>query len=109
MLNKDEGEETYWRQIIRMLKDKYPISVPISIHRKHIPKKTNANGTTTFNGSKIQIIIDSSRHHNERVHDLLHEWGHALAIDEAFSHKGRWGTLHGEIIDGWEKWNDEFE
>ena len=94
----------YWRDILKLLRKNFPISRPVNVRRV---KLTKNNGVTYFDSRSFHVYINSNQSKDSQIDSLIHEWAHVRAIDEAFQHKGRWGELHGEIYDIWEKWDNE--
>jgi hypothetical protein len=93
-----------WRKLLRFLRTKFPISVPVIVKRIKMIKN---DGITNFNGSQFHIYIASNNDYNVQAHSLIHEYSHAKVIDEAYQHKGKWGEVHAEIYEAWEKWDNE--
>lgn len=97
-------QDKRWKILVKLLKKHYPISLPLSIRRR----KFNGDcGYTSFNGAKIIIEINANHGYVTQEETLLHEYAHAMVIDEAYCHKGRWGVFYGEIFDSWGKWELE--
>jgi len=91
-----------WRRLVKWLKSAFPLQLPIYIRRK---KKLKDFGYTYFDGNTIHIEILIDKSFDTMKDSLLHEYAHAVALSEVYSHKGCWGTLYGEIYQKWEIWN----
>ena len=98
------SKHNYWKELLKLLRKNFPIERSVSVHRLKILKN---NGVTTFKDNSFIIYINSEQSSEGQIDSLLHEWAHVRAIDEACQHKGRWGELHGEIYEIWEKWDNE--
>jgi len=85
-----------WRALIRRLRKHFPVEAAVSVCRR--PVKCDC-GLTTFDGRTYRIRINSDLSEQAQIDALLHEWAHVAAIDEAYRHRGRWATVHGEIYD----------
>lgn len=87
-----------WRTLIRNLRKHFPVQGKVTVVRR--PVKSDC-GLTTFNGNDYRVRINSNQEDQGQIDTLLHEWAHVRAIEEAYGHRGRWATLHGEIYDAW--------
>jgi len=80
-----------WRALIGKLRKNFPIENKIEIRR--YPCKKHA-GTTTFDGNKYRIRINSNQSISEQTDTLVHEFAHVLAIDAAYSHEWSWKMMY---------------
>lgn len=92
-----------WRTLIRKLRKHFPVQGVVTVRRR--PVRSDC-GSTTFDGRTYHIRVNFNQSEQGQIDTLLHEWAHVCAIDEAYEHRGRWATLHGEIYDAWSR---EFE
>lgn len=92
-----------FRQIVAWLRKTFPVSSPVVV--KRYPAKKN-HGMTRYDGRKFYIRIDSNQETSGQLDTLLHEWSHAVAMDEAYSHKERWAQIYGLIYTAFEKADD---
>jgi hypothetical protein len=93
-----------WRALIRFLKKRFPLRVPVGVVRRPYKK---LSGWTVLAVDRFVIRVSTEQDVQAQIDTLLHEWAHAKAIDEAYAHKGRWGEIHGEIYDAWAEDYDE--
>ena len=89
-----------WRALIRKLRKRFSVQGTITVLRRKV--KCDC-GLTTFNGCDYRVRINSDQSDQGQIDTLLHEWAHVCAIEEAYGHRGRWATLHGEIYHAWTK------
>ena len=87
-----------WRTLIRSLREHFPVTGKVTVSRR--PVQCDC-GLTTFNGRGWRIRINANLSDVAQIDALLHEWAHVFAINEAYEHRGRWATVHGEIYDAW--------
>jgi uncharacterized protein (DUF2344 family) len=92
--------DTEWRELIRKLRKSLPIDTPVSIRR--VKLKADA-GLTIFDGAKYVIKIASNQSFGVQIDSLLHEWAHALAMEEAYRHKANWGIHYAKVYESWEQ------
>ena len=85
-----------WRALVRKLRKHFPLSLEIIARRRRMKR---ACGVTTFNGYNFRIYIDSGMCREGQVDALIHEWAHARAIDQAYSHCDAWGMNYVELYD----------
>jgi hypothetical protein len=89
-----------WRKLLRWLRKNFPTNIPIKV--KRAPSKKN-HAITRFDGRVIQIRVGSDQDRPMLIDSMLHEYAHALAIDDAYSHKETWGRLYSMIYTAYEK------
>jgi len=73
--------------------------VPVIVRR--YPSKKN-HGITHFDGRKFYIRIDSEGDDATQLETLLHEYSHALTINDAYNHKEPWAQNYSKIYTAWE-------
>ena len=93
-------ETKEWRRLIKWLRATFPLSFPLTV--KRAPSKRN-HGVTSFDGNTIHIRVDSTQDHAGQIDTILHEYAHALAIDDAYTHKDNWGRLYAAIYTAMEQ------
>jgi len=94
-----------WRTITAKVRKRFPVETPVTIRRK----KMSDAGLTTFDGRQYHIYIDFKQNDSAQVETLLHEWGHVIAMEQAFKHKGPWGKIYGNIYEWWFHGSEEEE
>lgn len=93
-----------WKDLIRTMRKKFPTSVPVYVRRLKMVKH---HGRTYPHDDKYIIHINSNQDADAQKDALLHEWAHAVAIDEACQHKNRWGEIYSQIYEVWETWDNK--
>lgn len=88
-----------WKQYLRELRRRFPISMPVRVIRRRVGKNAPDVAWTVFDGHTYRIVIDAKCNWREQVDALWHEWAHAFCIDESYKHGRRWGSVHGEIYE----------
>jgi hypothetical protein len=63
----------------------------------------NDSGITVFDGRDYRISINSNQDEAGQVDAILHEWAHALAIEEAYKHSEPWGSMYSKVYEWWER------
>jgi hypothetical protein len=56
---------------------------------------------THFDGRRFSITINKDQPDVGLVDSILHEYGHCLAIEEAYQHDGRWSIIFGQLYEDW--------
>jgi hypothetical protein len=92
-----------FRKILAWLRKTFPIDAPVTV--KRVPAKHN-HGVTSFNGRRFFIRIDSIQEESGQLDTLLHEWAHAVAMNDAYTHGERWGQIYSRIYTAYEKKDD---
>ena len=93
---------TAWRALLKWLRTTFPTDMTVIVRRA---PSQSSDGVTRCDGRRIAIRINSQQDASQQVHTLLHEWGHALALDNAYKHNEAWGKLYSTIYAAWEAWD----
>lgn len=88
-----------WKRLVKRLRQRFPIDAKVSVRRVKLKKDA---GFTWFDGERYHIRIDKSLGPDAQTDTLLHEWAHALTMEEAYRHKASWGINYAKVYDSWE-------
>lgn len=86
-----------WRALLRQLRKAFPVATPVIV-RKRV--KFDCAGTY-FDGYRYHVTIRKKQTDTELVDSILHEWGHVLAIEDAYQHDGPWAVKYGKVYQEW--------
>ena len=75
--------------IFAHLQSVIPISFPVRMVRKR--DKDGPDGTAAFDGASITVTINSVLSVSSQIDTLVHEYAHAMMMDEAYRHGPMWG------------------
>lgn len=84
-----------FRKIVAWLRKNFPIDSGVVVKRA-LSKK--CHGITYWNGQQFYIRIDSQQDDASQIDALLHEWSHAVAINDAYNHREPWGIIYAKIF-----------
>ena len=88
-----------FRSIVAWLRKTFPVSMPVVVRRS---KSKKNHGVTRFDGGRFLVRINSRFERAVQIETMLHEWGHVVAMDNAYSHGDYWSQIYGKIYTAWE-------
>jgi hypothetical protein len=96
-----------WEQLVAHLRKRCPIRKRLVVCLK--PLRDELDGITHLSGNErtITIIVNSKKPWATQVDSLVHEWGHALWMDDMDWHDDRWGKLHSRAYRALKEFVDE--
>ena len=84
----------YYRQVVRLLKEKCPADMPVNVRRLKIPD--DRFGDCAQYDDHYLIRICRNLEEEQAIEILLHEWAHALSWDKCSveDHSNEWGKAY---------------
>lgn len=105
------GAPPHWRSLIRWLKRKCPLSLPVKVS---IVSKLTIGGERvdgvawqTYDGARYWIRVRAELNDSEMYATLYHEWAHLMQYDRMNWHDDLWAKCHGETYRAYEEWLKE--
>ena len=87
----------YYRQVVRMLKEKCPADMPVIVRRMKVPKDRYGDCSKKEDCYVIRICREISE--QQAIDILIHEWAHAISWDKCSSenHCNQWGKAYSRV------------